>query len=103
MHTIKPNDYGYASSGCRNGEQTLFNYDNSTCRSTNWLYSSYYELLLSPYLDYSYRVRNVSFYGDVGGDYASSAYILRPVTYLASSVKITGGNGTENDMYELSL
>ena len=101
-----PSDYGYASSGCRNGEQTLYNYDNETCTSTNWLYNSdyYYQWLLAPLLTkYSYLVRDVYSFGTVGNNSAANDLGARPVIYLSSSVKITGGNGTLSSPYELEI
>ena len=98
-----PSDYGYASSGCRNGEQTLYNYDNETCTSTNWLYNSDNQWLLSPSTGYSFFVHNVYSTGGVGNSGASGADGIRPVTFLSSSVKITGGSGTSSNPYELSL
>ena len=60
-----PSDYGYASSGCRNGEQTLISYGNGSCTSTNWLYNSDYQWLLAPYTVNRYSVRSVYSFGDV--------------------------------------
>ena len=97
-----PSDYGYASSGCRNGEQTLSNYSNETCKSTNWLYNSDYQWLLAPYSGNRYYVRYVYGNGTVGSYFADSSDGARLVTYLSSSVKITGGNGTLSSPYELA-
>ncbi len=98
-----PSDYGYASSGCRNGEQTLYNYDNETCTSTNWLYNSDYQWLLSPFSGINYYVRYVHSPGYVTTNQAVTAYGARPVIYLSSSVKITGGDGTLSSPYELEI
>ena len=96
-------DYGYASSGCRNGEQTLNGYINETCRSTNWLYTNDYEWLLAPNTGDSSHVSYVSIEGDVSSYDAAHAYGARLVTYLSSSAKITGGNGTLSSPYELEI
>ena len=98
-----PSDYGYASSGCRNGEQTLRYYSNETCRSTNWLYNSDYQWLLAPNSGYRSSVRYVDSYGYVNHNNAGITYGARLVTYLSSSVKITGGNGTLSSPYELEI
>ncbi len=97
-----PSDYGYASSRCRNGEQTLYNYNNKTCTSTNWLYNSDFQWLLSPYSDGWSLVRNVKdHYVNINSaDFTLGAH---PVIYLSSSVKITGGNGTLSSPYELEI
>ena len=100
---LYPSDYGYASSECRNGEQVLDDYDNETCTSTNWLYNSDNQWLLSPSTGYSFFVHNVYSTGGVGNSGASGADGIRPVTFLSSSVKITGGSGTSSNPYELSL
>ena len=104
---IYPSDYGYASNGCRNGEKTLNYYNNESCASTNWLYNSAYQWLLTPRTTYNLGVRLVlhdARSGDfVGSDNAGLAYGIYPATYLSSSVKITGGDGTLQNAYELSL
>ena len=98
-----PSDYGYASSGCRNGEETLIDYFNETCTSTNWLYINNIEWTLSPSTWSKERVHNV--YEDgTAFCYATTAVIgVRPVAYLLPNVKITGGDGTIDNMYKLSL
>ena len=98
-----PSDYGYASSGCRNGEQTLYFYFYETCTSTNWLYNSDNQLLLAPLAEYSISVLNVNSGGNVSLNRADIANGARPVIYLSSSVKITSGTGTSSDPYTLSL
>ena len=103
LWSVDPDDYGYASSGCRNGEQTLYKYNNETCTSTNWLYNSDYQWLLAPRTEYSSAVRNVIRSGYVLYSNAVNTYGARPVIYLSSSVKITGGNGTLSSPYELEI
>ena len=100
---IYPSDYGYASSGCGNGEYVLFEYDNSTCKSTNWLSDNISQYLLAPATGGADRVRYISSEGYVGRTITHNGYGVRPSVYLLSSVKITGGNGTSSDPYELSL
>ena len=98
-----PSDYGYASSGCRNGEQTLYNYDNETCTSTNWLYNSDYQWLLSPLSGNRVSVLYVNSTGNVNNHITVYSHGARLVIYLSSSVKITGGNGTLSSPYELEI
>ena len=71
-----PSDYGYASSGCRNGEQTLYNYDNETCTSTNWLYNSDYQWLLSPLSGNRVSVLYVNSTGNVNNHMAFIPMVL---------------------------
>ena len=98
-----PSDYGYASSGCRNAEN-LYNYRNTICRSTNWLYINNVEWILTPAKTmYSYYVHFISRDGYVGHYDARDILALRPVTYLLSSVKITEGDGTSSSPYILSM
>ena len=98
-----PSDYGYTSSGCRNGEQTLNNYNDIYCTSTNWLYKNYYEFLLGPRLTGKSTVRLITNLGWSSSTDASGAYSIRPTLYLSSLVKIVSGTGTISDPYILSL
>ena len=100
-------DYGYASSNCEN--KNLFDinssYDLRACKGTNWLFNNDYQWLLphnasdivSAFLVYPDVVvsnnRNVD-YNQLG---------VRPVLYLTSSAKITGGSGTSSSPYTLGL
>ena len=97
-------DYGYASSGCRNGEQTLNYYGNETCTSTNWLYNNNYEWILTANTMYETVPYNISSTGDLESAFGSSdSRPVKPVAYLKSNVKITSGTGTSSDPYQLSL
>ena len=98
-----PSDYGYASSGCRNGEQNFYYYDDESCTSTNWLYNSDYQWLLAPSPENRSYVRYVHSAGYVDRYDADDTNGARLVTYLSSSVKITGGNGTLSSPYELEI
>ena len=96
-----PSDYGYASSGCREGEQILNDYDNETCTSTNWLYKNINEWTLTPYVEFGNTVGYVFRDGNVNKITACSPHVIRPVTYLTSDVKIVDGDGTLENMYIL--
>ncbi len=98
-----PSDYGYASSGCREKEQILYNYNNETCTSTNWLYNNNFKWILTPTSRTDSSVRVVYSEGNVYSFGASHAYGIHPATYLSTSVKITSGTGTKDNMYQLSL
>ena len=98
-----PSDYGYASSGCRGGEQTLYNYNNEICINTNWLYKENYSWLLAPRSDSWYILRYINNLGRVNSHYAYINRGIYPAIYLSSNVKITSGDGTLENMYQLSL
>ena len=98
-------DYGYAAS--KECTSNLNNYNGSAnCKTTNnWLDKSAYTWLLPQVSDYS----SYAFYVDSSG-YVSSYYnvgnrgiAVRPVLYLSSNVKISGGEGTSQKPYQLSI
>ena len=102
-------DYGYASSNCEG--KNLYIYGNNTddirqCNSTNWLYNiKINEWLLNQDPDYAYGVfylHNVGYITD-GGIAYNYQYATRPVVYLKSNIKITGGDGTSANPYTLGL
>ena len=97
-------DYGYAApTTCTN---TLNNYDTDACRTTNnWLDKSQYEWLLPQDSSDSDLAFYVISSGCVYNDRNVNSVQLaaRPVLYLSSSVKITGGEGTSSSPYQLSL
>ena len=98
-------DYGYAAS--KECTSNLYDYDGSaSCKTTNnWLDKSAYTWLLPQYSGESNRA--VSVYS--GGYVASGNYVtnsenaVRPVLYLSSNVKISGGEGTSQKPYMLSI
>ena len=106
-------DYGYASANCETKE--LINDDSTTdlraCNDTNWLYNiKVNEWFLPQKSCTSNGVFFVHSDGDVlsdgiGGDDCDDCnmFAVRPVLYLTSAVKITGGEGTENSPYTLGL
>ena len=99
-----PSDYGYASSGCRRGEQTLNNYNNDACISTNWLYYNVYEWTLAANIGTEATAFSIFYDGTFDYTFGTSDRIsVRPVTYLTSNVKIASGTGTSSDPYQLSL
>ena len=98
-------DYGYAASDeCT---QTLVNYDNATCKNNNWLYNIKVSEWILPQ-DAS-NSSSAFYVSSGGGVYRSDFYVtadqfaVRPVLYLISSAKITGGSGTSSNPYKLSI
>ena len=107
-----PSDYGYATSGGSSVNRAsclakeLYNWDSvSDCYNNDWLYdSSNRQWTLTPASSYSFAV---FFVGTIGAVSYSSAYntsiAVSPALYLSSNVKISGGDGSENSPYLLSL
>ena len=101
-------DYGYASSNCEN--KRIYNANSSSndiraCNTTNWLYNiKVNEWLLPQIVGISSRAFLVYSDGDVFfNDVSDDLFGVRPVLYLISSAKITGGNGTSSSPYTLGL
>ena len=98
-------DYGYATENCKNnilhGENEFVDSDLSACKTTNWLFNNSAEWLLPQYMNKQTYV--IDSYGSVTPasvtDFTYNG--VRPVLYLTSSVKITGGNGTSSSPYTL--
>ena len=100
-------DYGYASDVCET--KALYNSSSSNdlraCNTTNWLYNiKVHEWLLPQYAGNSDGAFDVDAVG-YASDYSVGNYqfVVRPVLYLTSSTKITGGTGTSTDPYTLGL
>ncbi len=111
---IYPSDYLFATSGgsttnrerCLNIPMSSWNdSEGSDCVNNTWL-SNFedYQWTLSTYPYYSDSYEVFSIRGVAGHVLFSSAYdtdIIKPVIYLKSSVKITGGSGTSTNPYTL--
>ena len=102
-----PSDYGYATdlSKCF---QALHKYDDSTCKSNDWMYSTItnsgndYGWLLFPHKNYAYSVLRVSVSGYARNyNYVSAMEGVVPVLYLNSNQSIAGGDGSQNNPYQL--
>ena len=95
-----------ASNKVQCGTYSLNNNNYSTCRNSNWMFDSSisYWWTLSRSLGSSSDVFRVNYYGGV--DYydctLNMSYAVRPTVTLSSSVKITGGTGTQSDPYTLT-
>ena len=100
-----PSDYMYAGdlSKC---SLDGYNWDGDTtnCRDTSWLRNtSTHQLVLSPAASTSNGVFSVYNAGVVYGSYVSDANASRPVLFLKSDVQITGGDGSQNNPFTLSV
>ena len=98
-------DYGYAAS--KECTSNLYDYNASaSCKTTNnWLDKSQYEWLLPQYSDFSidaFIVRSSGYVFSNDNVYLSENAV-RPVLYLSSNVKISGGEGTSQKPYMLSI
>ena len=105
-----PSDYGYAADLNQCKDKTLYDYDNRTCTSNNWMKAiitnngSNTGWLLTPNSGGSYGAWFVSSVGLVGYSYyASYAIGAVPVLSLSSELGIeSGGDGSSSKPYKLS-
>ena len=105
-----PSDYGYAADLNQCKDKTLYDYDNRTCTSNNWMKAiitnngSNTGWLLTPFSGRSYVAWSVFSGGHVY--YSSSAYYAYgavPVLSLSSELGIeSGGDGSSSKPYKLS-
>ena len=101
-------DYGYASSNCENKkiwDNNSSSNDIRACNGTNWLYNiKANEWLLPQNASDSLLAFIVNSDGFAYRDYVyRRQFAVRPVLYLTSSAKITGGSGTSSNPYTLGL
>ena len=81
------------------------NYSYRKCTSTGWLDNGSEWWTITPYADTNDNAFLVNAYGPIYGGYDRGVYYeagVRPVVYLSSSVKITGGDGSQSNPYTLS-
>lgn len=95
-------DYGYAASDECTSDLT--SYDSESCKNNNWLFFGQEEWILNPNPRDGASPYSIRSYGNVTILNKRNAELLsvRPVLYLKSSIKITGGNGTSGNPYVLS-
>ena len=100
-------DCGYAvSDECT---QTLWNYNNSLCKSNSWLYNTQHEWLLNQSTNslsgaFQYLGSGIINYYNGNNNYSTNTKLyIRPTLYLVSNVQITGGTGTSTDPYTFEL
>ncbi len=100
-------DYGYASSPA-NWTTTLYNYNNSTNTSNNWLYLGLYEWTISRlsngttyafFINDSGRITGFDVSSLVRDDYGG----VRPTFYLYPWVIYSGGDGSSTSPFRLSI
>ena len=98
---IYPSDYMYASSSCYNNGTIGFNYDDSICKSTNWLLdTNNWFWAVSPSSSSSDGARYVNNSGKVNtGDTSFSSGGVRQSVYLDTSVKYMSGDGSSNNPF----
>ena len=108
---VYPSDYGYATSGGNTTSRTtclsiglnqFSTYED--CYTNNWLNNEIDQWTLTPdteQSDFAFQIDKDG-YVQIDSEVIEQKSII-PVTYLSSNVKITGGTGTSNDPYELSL
>ena len=105
-----PSDYGYAADLNQCKDKTLYDYDNRTCTSNNWMKAiitnngSNTGWLLTPYSGISYYAWRVYSDGNMY-DYSIAyiAYGAVPVLSLSSELGIeSGGDGSSSKPYKLS-
>ena len=97
------------SNKSRCGSFSLNNDNYSSCVRTGWMDNNDRWWTFSPFAGYSspsFYVRSDGFvdgYYNYDPSYVDASNAVRPALYLSSSVKITGGNGSPNSPYEISL
>ena len=111
-------DYIYAGSNCENKRLADVYYDEDgnlqlketstadvrACNDTNWLYNiKTSEWMLSTLVFVNTRVAITNDLGFLYSSMVSLEKETRPVLYLTSSAKITGGSGTSTNPYTLGL
>ena len=100
-----PSDYMYAGdlSKCSKDGYN-WDADQTNCRDTSWLRNtSSTQWTLTPLSSYSSLVFYVLLSGSVNsGNFVANSYASRPVLYLASTVEITGGDGTSGNPFTLN-
>ena len=83
----------------------MYNWPNYyECYSENWLYDQSYQWTLTVSASSSNMVFRIISSGRVDAD--ANAYgrgTIFPALYLSSNVRISGGDGSENSPFELSL
>ena len=79
-------------------------YDTTNCKNNNWMFNSDNWWTLSPHSSSTsrnvWRVRSSGYFYNTNAYYS---YGVRPVITLKSSVKITSGNGSSSQPYQLTL
>ncbi|MBR1413829.1 MAG: hypothetical protein IJ574_04085 [Bacilli bacterium] len=107
-----PSDYGYATSGtvsensCKNIALDIwYQNDYVNCINNDWLLiNNWYQWTITPRIDNNGYVAIVYNNGRIFTANATNhSFMIRPVAYLKSTVKIAGGEGTTTNPYRLEI
>ena len=98
-------DYGYSvkNSSCNHSSTSLNDYDATACGGSAWMLKNGSEWTVSPDSSNANYVFYVIYYAGVHSSYATYGFGVRPVLYLNSNVYITGGDGSINNPFQVSL
>ena len=106
-----PSDYGFALAEGTTDRQTCLTYsifasswgNNYMCNGNDWLKNVVFSWTMSPYANTSEARNVIRIAGGAYVDSQSSANgnQVHPVVFLKSTVKITGGDGSESNPYTL--
>ena len=88
-------DYGFAAAPSA-WTANLNTYNGNAIKNVNWMYMGLYEWTISRFAGDAYFVVHVYNDGSVSNNRAGSAFGVRPVFYLTSSVTYLSGDGTQN-------
>ena len=77
-------------------------YDSTSCGNTTWMHNSTLWWTLTPDSVRNIHVLVVHSDGDFSNGSAIYSFGVRPVVYISSTVKITGGTGASNDPFTLA-
>ena len=83
------------------GSNMLNNDNNSTCKTTNWLFKGTTYWTVSPYSRFSYGVFNVYSSGNLTNNYANRPNAVLPAVTLSSDINLSG-SGTAEDPYKIN-
>ena len=99
-----PSDYMYAGDLSKCSKDGMYwDTDQTNCRNTSWLRNtSTAQWTLTPYSSNFFIVFGVGNSGSVVDYFIADSLASRPVLYLASTVEITGGDGSSSNPYTLS-
>ena len=79
-------------------------YDRNVCKKTNWmLIKNYFYGTINPLNNNTYEIYTVNPDASLSWSNATTNARLRPIVYLSSDIKITGGNGSSSSPYTISL
>ena len=88
------------------GSFSLYAHNYESCKNTTWMFNSNYNWwTLTPNSFSTNFVVNVSPDGKIySGRYTCGTGLdIRPAVYLSSDIKITGGDGSQSNPYQLSV